>query len=171
MHSPRDVGLPSANLEIKIVPSVPRRRSVLSARCRYARRLLLESGDGLQNENGAAQQQTSPKMFKRIHSFRNGVLLDVLVTLYAALIGVQRALSDSSLTRVWSVIQFTSQVLPPSFENDCSKWGESVAVPDQTNRTKITLPFNVSWPKNSPRPFLNSPICGGKMGPPLLLAQ
>ncbi len=31
--------------------------------------------------------------------------------------------SFASLTRVWSVIQFTSQVLPPSSENDCSKCG------------------------------------------------
>ncbi len=34
--------------------------------------------------------------------------------------GDQCALSDS-FTRVWSVIQFTSQVLPPSSEKDCSK--------------------------------------------------
>jgi len=36
----------------------------------------------------------------------------------------QRALSDSLSTRVWSVIQFISHVLPPSSENDCSKWAE-----------------------------------------------
>src|SRR5258708_7606029 len=54
---------------------------------------------------------------------------------------VQRALPDSSLTRVWSVIQFTSQVLPPSSENDCSKWGEFVLVFDQINRTRMALPL------------------------------
>src|SRR5229473_1518425 len=85
--------------------------------------------------------------------------------------GVQRVLPDSSFTRVWSVIQFTSQVLPPSSENDCSKWGEFVVVSAQINRTRIALPFNVSWPKNSPRPFLNWPIWGGSMVPFLLLAQ
>jgi hypothetical protein len=36
---------------------------------------------------------------------------------------------------VWSVIQFTSQVLPPSSENACSKWGDFVAIFDQTKRT------------------------------------
>lgn len=40
----------------------------------------------------------------------------------------QLDLPDSSFTCVWSVIQFTSQVLPPSSEKDCSKWGVSVVV-------------------------------------------
>jgi hypothetical protein len=35
----------------------------------------------------------------------------------------------ASPTRVWSVIQFTSQVLPPSSEKDCSKCGESTWFP------------------------------------------
>jgi hypothetical protein len=48
-------------------------------------------------------------------------------------------------TRVWSVIQFTSQVLPPSSVNACSKWGTLVSVFDQINRMKISLSFNVSW--------------------------
>jgi hypothetical protein len=59
----------------------------------------------------------------------------------ACILGVQCALLSSSFTRVWSVIQFTSHVLPPSSENDCSKWGESVSVFDQRNRTKTDLPF------------------------------
>ena len=37
---------------------------------------------------------------------------------------LQCPLSDSLCTRVWSVIQLTSHVLPPSSENDCSKWAE-----------------------------------------------
>src|ERR1700676_1115947 len=85
--------------------------------------------------------------------------------------GVQCALSDSSSTRVWSVIQFTSQVLPPSSENDCSKWGEFVVMSVQTNRINTLLSLIVSCAKNSPRPFLNSPIWGGSMMPFLLLAQ
>src|SRR5260370_25440972 len=55
--------------------------------------------------------------------------------------GVQCALPDSSFIRVWSVIQFTSQVLPPSSEKDCSKWGEFVLVFDQIIRTRLALPF------------------------------
>ena len=84
---------------------------------------------------------------------------------------LQCAVSGPSLTRVWSVIQFTSQVLPPSSENDCSKWGVFVVMFVQTNRIKMVLPLIVSWAKNSPRPFLNSPIWGGSMMPVLLLAQ
>jgi hypothetical protein len=49
---------------------------------------------------------------------------------------VHRALADSSPTRVWLVIQFTSQVLPPSSENDCSKWAEFGVMSDQTYRIK-----------------------------------
>ena len=37
-------------------------------------------------------------------------------------------LAGYSFTFTWSVIQLTSQVLPPSSENDCSKCGESVVV-------------------------------------------
>ncbi|PYX24452.1 MAG: hypothetical protein DMG82_08480 [Acidobacteria bacterium] len=46
----------------------------------------------------------------------------------------ERAFADASPTRVWSVIQFTSQVLPPSSENDCSKCGILVLVFDQIKR-------------------------------------
>src|SRR5580698_6566166 len=37
--------------------------------------------------------------------------------------------------RVWSEIQLTSQFLPPSFENDCSKCGDLDFNPDQSNLT------------------------------------
>src|SRR6266568_1035034 len=79
----------------------------------------------------------------------------------------------SPTTRVWSVIQFTSQVLPPSSENDCSKCGEFEVISDQINRTRIALPFgpDVSVSKNSPLPFLNSPIVGAPTVPLLLVAQ
>ena len=38
-------------------------------------------------------------------------------------------------TRVCSVIQVTSQLLPPSSENACSKWGAEDVVLDQAKRT------------------------------------
>src|SRR5580700_8450834 len=72
--------------------------------------------------------------------------------------GVHCALSDSSLTRVSVAIQFTSQVLPPSAENACSKWQEAGVTSDQTCRTKMFFPLNDSLSMNSPRPFLNSPL-------------
>src|SRR6185503_6784049 len=68
--------------------------------------------------------------------------------------------ADASRTRVWSVIQFASQVFPPSSENDCSKWAESGVISDQIYRTRMVLPLKGSWSKNSPRPFLNSPMVG-----------
>ncbi len=37
--------------------------------------------------------------------------------------GIPAADAAQPGSRVWSVIQFTSQVAPPSTENDCSKWG------------------------------------------------
>jgi len=52
-----------------------------------------------------------------------------------------RGLSGESLIRVWSVIQFTSQVLPPSSEYDCSKWAEFAVMSDQTYRIKIIWPL------------------------------
>ena len=57
------------------------------------------------------------------------------------LTGAQGALSCPSFTRVWSVIQFTSQVLPPSSENDCSKWGEFVVrlVLDKSNQDGLAI--------------------------------
>jgi len=52
-----------------------------------------------------------------------------------------RGLSGESLIRVWSVIQFTSQVFPPSSEYDCSKWAEFAVMSDQTYRIKIIRPL------------------------------
>jgi hypothetical protein len=68
-------------------------------------------------------------------------------------------------------IQFTSHVLPPSFENDCSKRHDVGVMSDITNRTRIDRPLNVSWLKNSPRPFLNSPIDGCVSVPSLMFAK
>jgi hypothetical protein len=52
-----------------------------------------------------------------------------------------RGLSGESLIRAWFVIQFTSQVLPPSSEYDCSKWAEFAVMSDQTYRIKIIRPL------------------------------
>src|SRR5439155_15562772 len=73
---------------------------------------------------------------------------------------IQRAFPDASSTRVSVAIQFTSQVFPPSSENDCSKRHEVGVMSEITKRTKLARPFSVSRSKNSPRPFLNSPIVG-----------
>src|SRR5262249_56215780 len=83
----------------------------------------------------------------------------------------QRALSGADFNRVSVAIQLTSQVLPPSSENACSKRHEFGVMFEITKRTKMDRPLNVSWLKNSPRPFLNSPIVGWLMVPPLLLAK
>src|SRR5438067_1876152 len=69
-------------------------------------------------------------------------------------------LSDSGFTRSSIAIQFTSHVLPPSSENDCSKRHESGLISEMIKRTRMARPFRVSLSKNSPRPFLNSPIVG-----------
>src|SRR6266851_2856860 len=43
-----------------------------------------------------------------------------------------------------SIIQFVSQVLPPSSENACSQWHEVVVMPDQRNRLKMCSPSKIS---------------------------
>src|SRR5581483_10357926 len=78
---------------------------------------------------------------------------------------------NSSCTRVSVAIQLTSHVLPPSSENACSKRHEVEVMSDQTFRTRIILPSNSSWSKNSPRPFLNSPTVGWPRVPTLLFAK
>src|SRR4030095_8094581 len=83
---------------------------------------------------------------------------------------VQCASSDSSFNRVSVPLQFTSQVLPPSSENACSKRHEFGVMSEITNRTKMARPFTVSWSKNSPRPFFNSPIVG-RLRLPLMLLE
>src|SRR5262245_34150872 len=47
-------------------------------------------------------------------------------------------------TRVSIAIQFTSQVFPPSSENDCSKRQEFGVMSEIRKRTKIARPLNVS---------------------------
>jgi hypothetical protein len=67
---------------------------------------------------------------------------------------------SASGMRVSVAIQLTSHVLPPSSEKDCSKWHEFAVMSEITKRTRMARPFRGSWSKNSPRPFLNSPIVG-----------
>src|SRR6266851_7112353 len=74
-------------------------------------------------------------------------------------------------TRVSVAIQLISHVFPPSLENACSKRHESGVMSEMTNRTRMARPFSVSWSKNSPRPFLNSPTVGWLNTPPLLAAK
>jgi hypothetical protein len=102
--------------------------------------------------------------------FAGNSLADYWERLYGSLPAEECALSDSSVTRVIMEIQFTSQVLPPSYEYDCSRLYEFLVMSDQTYRTKIYLPSTMSWQKNSPRPFLNSPMLGGPLIVPALLS-
>src|SRR5271167_717126 len=90
---------------------------------------------------------------------------------YACPRRVQCARSDSSFTRVSTSTQFASQVLPPSSENDCSKRHESAVMSEKTFRTRMLLSLNGSISKNSPSPFLNSPIVGTPRVPSVLLAE
>lgn len=123
MQKAREVSFPGANLEVKIVLAVALFPGLVGGR------------DCKQNDRQTAQKQTSPQMVKRAPpcSFERDPLLGEAE--------LQCDLPDSSLTRTWSVIQLTSQVLPPSSEKDCSKCGESVSVFDQINRTRIDLLF------------------------------
>jgi hypothetical protein len=43
-----------------------------------------------------------------------------------------------------SVVQFVSQVFPPSGENACSQWADVAVIFDQMNRTLTGFPRNVS---------------------------
>ncbi|MBA3583576.1 MAG: hypothetical protein H0W36_03435 [Gemmatimonadetes bacterium] len=54
--------------------------------------------------------------------------------------------AEASSIRVSTAIQFTSQVLPPSAENACSKRQDVGVISEMTKRTKICRPFSVSWP-------------------------
>ena len=47
-------------------------------------------------------------------------------------------------SRVSVALKFDSQVLPPSSENDCSKWCDVGVMSDQTCRTGTALPLNGS---------------------------
>src|SRR6266849_6159744 len=83
----------------------------------------------------------------------------------SALERVVRPHCSHTQIRVSTAIQFTSQVLPPSAENDCSNRQEFDVMSEMTNRTRIVRPLRVSWLKNSPRSFVNWPMAGGLIEP------
>ncbi|SRR6266849_532297 len=58
---------------------------------------------------------------------------------------------------VSSQIQFTSHVLPPRSENDCSIRADVGDRSSQTYRTRMVLPFHSCYLKNSPRRPVNRP--------------
>jgi hypothetical protein len=59
------------------------------------------------------------------------------------------------------MIQFTSQLAPPSGENACSQRHVFSVMSDQMKRTRIGLSLNVSSAMNVPTPFSNPPTTGG----------
>ena len=149
MLQARKMRLPVSNFEVKIVLSISLRGSLLKPR----------TVKRLQDNNQAACQQTFPKVSKRLHLFSGRQIIEKRGAYASREIEICRSSASSNVprpqpthrdfqfpspARVWSVIQFTSQVFPPSSENDCSKCGTFVSVFDQINRTIIILPFNVS---------------------------
>src|SRR5262245_12659612 len=73
--------------------------------------------------------------------------------------------ATASNARVKSIVQFVSQVSPPSSEKACSQRGVEVVMPDQMNRTRIGRPSNVSSPSNTPVSPSNDPTTGGSSSP------
>jgi len=124
------VRVPDADFEVEVM------LSVVFGSGGFSR----ERSRRLPDEREGAQQQRSLNIFQRIHHVLFSASRLVMVgrsrypllarELYAA--HVHFRLSAALLTRVWSVIQFTSQVWPPSSEKDCSKWGVSVLIFDQS---------------------------------------
>lgn len=65
-----------------------------------------------------------------------GLFVEVTIAQSASVAG-----HHSSLIRVYLLIQFTSQVFPPSSENACSDWAVSEVIPQIENRTSTDLPL------------------------------
>lgn len=63
---------------------------------------------------------------------------------YAARLDARLSRSIYGLTRVYCVIQFTSQVLPPSAEKACSERASSAVTSQMEKRTSTALPLIVS---------------------------
>ena len=62
------MNFPTAHLEVKIVPSIPFRRSVLNASFRRVRILLCHSMEGLEDDSQAEYHEISPNVFDHYHS-------------------------------------------------------------------------------------------------------
>ena len=63
------------------------------------------------------------------------------------------------------MIQFSSQVSPPSAEKACSQRGSGVSDARPVKRTRIGRPANVSSPSKMPMPPENEPKTGGSSTP------
>jgi hypothetical protein len=59
------------------------------------------------------------------------------------------------------MIQFVSQVAPPSAENACSQRADRGVISDQMKWTRIGRPSNTSSPRKVPTPFSKRPWTGG----------
>src|SRR5262249_30223716 len=77
----------------------------------------------------------------------------------------------SHSTRVWTMIQFFSQVWPSSGEKSCSQRADVLVMFDHVKRTRIGRPSSAWGPSKTPTPFTNDPITGGSTVPIWLLAQ
>ena len=73
--------------------------------------------------------------------------------------------------RVNSIVQFVSQVFPPSAENACSHRGVGVVMRDQMKRTRMGRPSKTSEPSNLPTSPAKEPTTGGSSTPRRLSAQ
>src|SRR5262249_61338679 len=76
--------------------------------------------------------------------------------------GCRPLFSQSDQGRANVMIQFVSQVFPPSSENACSQRAVSAVGRDHTNRQSTFFPFAISSPWNSPTPPVNLPTIGGR---------
>jgi hypothetical protein len=63
--------------------------------------------------------------------------------------------------RTKSLVQFVSQVAPPSAELACSQRADRGVIRDHCTRVLIGRPLNVSSPTKTPTPFANPPRRGG----------
>src|SRR5262249_39936215 len=77
------------------------------------------------------------------------------------------ATSQASPMRVSSMTQLTSHDAPSSAEKACSQRQVLPSMGDQTNRTRIGRPPNVSRPTNVPTPSAKPPTTGGSRTPGL----
>lgn len=94
-----------------------------------------DEADGAQQ--GAVQATDAAKCIVVVHTHLVRQLLGVQRPAFER---IEHGLVGHSLVRVSMAIQFTSQVLPPSSENACSKRPELGVMLDQTLRTRTVRP-------------------------------
>src|SRR5580698_11261885 len=66
-------------------------------------------------------------------------------------------MTSPGLVRLRSAANDVAHVVPPSFEYDSWYRCDCGPILDHSARTRIDLPFTVSWPNSTPLPSLNSP--------------